>query len=112
MKLLALSGSLRRISYNAAALKALCTLASNKGLDVELGDVGCLPLFNPDLEDKSIPAVDALKSSLGSASGLIIASPEYAHGISGPMKNAFHCHCSVVVWTQVALRMMQYCLNH
>jgi NAD(P)H-dependent FMN reductase len=33
-------------------------------------------------------SVHALKAAVGNASGLIIASPEYAHGISGPMKNA------------------------
>lgn len=32
--------------------------------------------------------VSCLKSSLNTSSGLILASPEYAHGISGPMKNA------------------------
>ena len=47
-----------------------------------------IPLFNPDREQENISAVKGLKSHLSDADGLIIASPEYAHGISGVMKNA------------------------
>lgn len=53
-----------------------------------IGDIGGLPLFNPDREEEAIPALTKLKLDLKAASGLIISSPEYAHGISGPMKNA------------------------
>lgn len=87
IKLLALSGSLRQASYNTAVLEALATLAP-ANVHIELGDVGSLPLFNPDRENENIPAVIQLKSALKESSGLIIASPEYAHGISGSMKNA------------------------
>ena len=87
MKLLALSGSLRRTSYNTAAIQALKRLAPTS-IEIVIGDISSLPLFNPDIENNEIPAVQALKSNLAQASGLIIASPEYAHGISGPMKNA------------------------
>ena len=86
MKLLALSGSLRRTSYNTAAIQALKRLAPTS-IEIVIGDISSLPLFNPDIENNEIPAVQALKSNLAQASGLIIASPEYAHGISGPMKN-------------------------
>ncbi len=85
--LLAISGSLRSGSYNTAVLEAMCELAPNP-FEIKLADIGQLPLFNPDLENKNIGSVIALKATVGSASGLIIASPEYAHGISGPMKNA------------------------
>lgn len=87
MKLLALSGSLRRNSYNTAALRALKRLAPTS-IEIVIGDISSLPLFNPDIENNDIPAVQEFKSNLAQASGLIIASPEYAHGISGPMKNA------------------------
>lgn len=87
MELLALSGSLRRNSYNTAALEASKELCPS-GVTLNLGEIKTLPLFNPDLEDDYIPALERLKTSLGRASGLVIASPEYAHGISGPMKNA------------------------
>jgi chromate reductase len=85
--LLALSGSLRRCSYNTVTLDALAELAPEH-IQITIGDIGNLPLFNPDREDESIPEVSQLKAAVGESSGLIIASPEYAHGISGPMKNA------------------------
>lgn len=87
MKLLAISGSLRRNSYNTAVLKALQQLATGD-IEIKLGDITQLPLFNPDLENSEITALTQLKADIADASGLIIASPEYAHGISGPMKNA------------------------
>ena len=87
LKVLALSGSLRRGSYNTAALEALMEIAPTN-IQLVMGNIKELPLFNPDLENSHIPALSALKSNLAEASGLIIASPEYAHGISGPMKNA------------------------
>lgn len=87
IKILALSGSLRKASYNTAVLKALQVLAPDR-VDIMVGSIDQLPLFNPDREDEHIPALAELISSLQVSDGLIIASPEYAHGISGPMKNA------------------------
>lgn len=87
MKLLAISGSLRKSSYNSAAIEALKLLAPDP-IHIHIEDIGALPLFNPDNEDKTIPALRALKASLNESAGIIIASPEYAHGISGALKNA------------------------
>lgn len=87
MKLLALSGSLREASYNTAAIQALKLLAPPH-IDITIGSIGDLPLFNPDREDEQIPALEDLSKLLKQADGLILASPEYAHGVSGPMKNA------------------------
>lgn len=88
MKILALSGSLRERSYNKAAIEALSQVAP-EGVEVRVFDgVGDLPLFNPDLEGRRIFAVERFKDAIASSDGLVIASPEYAHGISGAMKNA------------------------
>jgi len=87
LRLLALSGSLRNRSYNTAALQALKQLAP-EGVSIRIGNIALVPLFNPDREDDAIPAVMALKRDLKVSHGLIIASPEYAHGVSGPLKNA------------------------
>lgn len=87
MKILALTGSLRKASHNTAAIGALKKLAPNH-IEITIGDIGSLPLFNPDREDDHIPALEELGALLDDASGVIISSPEYAHGISGPMKNA------------------------
>jgi len=86
VKFFALSGSLREASYNSAALKALAENSPDH-IEIVIGDISQLPLFNPDLDSGVIPALDKIKSELKSSSGLIISSPEYAHGISAPMKN-------------------------
>ncbi len=86
IKLLALSGSLRTASYNTAALQALSKL-SPLHIDVKVyRDMATLPLFNPDNEGK-VDSVKDLKMQLAASQGLIIASPEYAHGITGVLKN-------------------------
>lgn len=87
-RILGLSGSLRKASYNSAALSALRALAPAHIEIVVFEGMADLPLFNPDREDERIPAVAALRSQLKNSDGLIIASPEYAHGISGVLKNA------------------------
>lgn len=88
MKILALSGSLRERSYNTAALEALSKVAP-EGVEISVFEgIRNLPLFNPDLEAQRLVTVEKLKEALGSSEGLVIASPEYAHGISGVMKNA------------------------
>jgi chromate reductase len=88
MKLLALSGSLRRDSINSAFCRAAAALAP-AGVRVQVySGLGEIPLFNPDLESSPPPPVGLLRSAVRDADALLIASPEYAHGISGVMKNA------------------------
>ena len=86
--LLALCGSLRRASLNAMLLRAVRRIAPDD-IKIEIyPSLGELPLFNPDLESSDPPAVAHLRQHIIHADGLVIASPEYAHGISGVMKNA------------------------
>jgi NAD(P)H-dependent FMN reductase len=88
VKVLALSGSLRATSINTMLLRAAGRLAP-VGMTVEVfGGLGDLPLFNPDTEADPPPPVVDLRRRVGDAHALIIASPEYAHGITGSMKNA------------------------
>jgi NAD(P)H-dependent FMN reductase len=85
--ILAISGSLRSVSINSALLRAVRELAPND-LVVELYDeLGELPLFNPDLEGEEPAVVKRLWQAVGAADCLVIASPEYAHGVTGAMKN-------------------------
>ena len=89
MQLLAISGSLRRASTNAAALEALSLLAPT-GVRVALyRELWALPHFNPD-DDESAPpqAVRSFRTLVGASAGLILAAPEYAHGVPGTFKNA------------------------
>ncbi len=88
MNILALSGSLRAGSINSAALRAAARLAAPGTEVLVYGALGELPLFNPDREADSPMSVLALQRAVSVADGLLIASPEYAHGVSGTIKNA------------------------
>lgn len=89
MRILAISGSLRRASSNTAVLEAMALLAPD-GVDIALHDgLAGLPAFNPDLDDAAeLPAVLAFRDALRAADGVLISSPEYAHGVPGALKNA------------------------
>ncbi len=88
MKILALSGSLRRDSINSAFCRATAALAPPDVRVRVYPGLGELPLFNHDLESSPPPAVTLLRTAIRDADALVVASPEYAHGISGVMKNA------------------------
>ena len=91
LRLLAISGSLRSASSNTTMLHALQSIAP-VGVIVSLYDgLGDLPYFNPDLDgetDTPPPSVGQLRTQIGQADGLLISSPEYAHGVPGVLKNA------------------------
>ena len=87
-RVLCLSGSLRRVSANTAALQAARQLATDM-LELDLYEgLGALPLFNPDDEAALLPAsVVELREAVGRADALLVACPEYAHGVPGAFKN-------------------------
>src|SRR5271165_4999044 len=90
MRLLAISGSLRRASSNTAALEALAKLAPEGVKVLAYRELADLPPFNPDddVEDAAPPhSVATLRSLVGASDALIIAAPEYAHGVPGVLKN-------------------------
>ena len=88
MRILALSGSLRKQSYNTALLKAMREL-HGASLKIEIYDgLGSIPAFDPMLSDNQVPSiVDDIIEKMTSSSGIIICTPEYAHGIPGALKN-------------------------
>jgi chromate reductase len=86
--ILAISGSLRRQSSNTSLLDA-AALLTPEGSEVTLfRGLGNLPHFNPDLEGVEAPEVLEYRRQLQEADGVLISSPEYAHGVPGVMKNA------------------------
>jgi chromate reductase, NAD(P)H dehydrogenase (quinone) len=89
MQILAISGSLRVSSSNTAVLHAVRQLAP-KQVDIIIYDaLGKLPHFNPDLDGETPPnEVFKLRSQVGQCDGILISSPEYAHGVPGSLKNA------------------------
>jgi chromate reductase, NAD(P)H dehydrogenase (quinone) len=91
IRLLAISGSLRRASTNTAALEALARLAPEGVKALVYRDLAKLPPFNPDndVEDQPTPEpVGTLRTLVGASDALVIAAPEYAHGVPGALKNA------------------------
>jgi len=87
ISILGISGSLRHVSYNSALLKAMGKLAPESIEFVIFEEVADLPLFNPDRSEEDIPVVGRLNDAVAKADGIVIATPEYAGGISGVMKN-------------------------
>ena len=87
-RVLCLCGSLRRVSANRAALEAARALApASLQLEIYPG-MGALPWFSPDAEVDPLPqTVLDLRAAVGRADALLIACPEYAHGIPGAFKN-------------------------
>jgi len=88
ISVLAFAGSLRRASYNRGLVRAAVETAP-PGVRVVVHDIDGIPLFNQDLEDVGDPpAVVAFKSAIASADALLVATPEYNHGMPGVLKNA------------------------
>ena len=85
----ALCGSQRSASTSRRLLEALRE-ASPNGVVIEICDlVGKLPIFNPDDEGERTPAiVSDFVERIARADGVIVACPEYAHGLPGGFKNA------------------------
>lgn len=89
IRVLAISGSLRRGSFNTAALRAARELAP-AGMEIELIDLHGVPNFDLDLEQGKGPPreVQQLKAAIASADALLIATPEYNRSVPGVLKNA------------------------
>jgi chromate reductase, NAD(P)H dehydrogenase (quinone) len=89
IRLLGLSGSLRRASANTAALRAAAELAPD-GVEVVLHPLDDVPLYHGDLEAREgfPPGVVALRCAIAGADGLLLASPEYNWSTTAVLKNA------------------------
>ena len=87
VRLLGLTGSLRRQSFSTAVLRGLkISLAPDIALTL------CeprLPLYNEDEDgDAAAHEVRLFRAAIASSDGIVIATPEYNHGIPGVLKNA------------------------
>ena len=89
MRVLGLSGSLRRDSHNTALLHAAGRLLPAEAELVVFEGLGHLPPFDQDVEDAGAPlAVARLREAIAGADVLLVATPEYNHSIPGVLKNA------------------------
>lgn len=88
VRVLGISGSLRRGSYNRALVRAAADIAG-KDMKVEVFDLSGVPLYNKDLEADGFPeAVRSLHRAVADCDALLISTPEYQYGVPGVLKNA------------------------
>ncbi len=88
LRIAAISGSLRKGSYNTATLRAAAEMAADT-MDIDIITLEGVEPFNEDVEAAGWPpGVKALRDRMQGADGLLIATPEYNYGIPGVLKNA------------------------
>ena len=108
LRLIAISGSLRAASFNAAIARAATSLAPPNSSCEVVELVGELPVYNEDLDtdeasNRTAPgAVTAMRQRIAAASGVLFVTPEYNYGPPGGLKNLidwasrpFGAHCLV-----------------
>ena len=88
LRVLAISGSLRKASFNSGLLRAAREIAPD-GMEITIFDIKDLPFYDGDVEANGDPEpVVALKSAVRDADAVLFATPEYNWGTSGVLKNA------------------------
>jgi chromate reductase len=88
MKILGISGGLRKESFNTRLLHLARELAP-AGVTVERFDIAHIPSYNEDVRAVGYPEpVAALREAIRSADALLFATPEYNYSVSGVLKNA------------------------
>ena len=88
MNVIGISGSLRKGSFNTAALRAAQGLAP-EGMTIEVAQIGDLPLYNDDVRAAGFPPpAERLRAQLAAADAILLVTPEYNYSISGVLKNA------------------------
>jgi chromate reductase, NAD(P)H dehydrogenase (quinone) len=88
IKVLGICGSLRRGSYNMAALRTAIALKPPE-MTVTVADISQIPLYNEDVRQQGFPPpVETLRRQIKEADALLFACPEYNYSMSGVLKNA------------------------
>lgn len=88
IKILGLCGSLRRDSYNRAALRVAQHLAAPEAA-IDIAEIGDIPLYDDDRREAGWPEPAArLCKQIAEADAVLIVSPEYNYSVPGVLKNA------------------------
>ena len=88
LNVLAISGSLRKASFNTAALRAAQELAP-PDVTIAIFDLAAIPIYNEDVKAVRFPApVQELRQRIAAADALLFSTPEYNYSMSGVLKNA------------------------
>jgi len=89
MRFIAISGSLRKGSFNTMLMRAAVGLAP-EGVTIQPETLHGIPLYNGDDEEATglPPRVADLKEAIAQADGVILFTPEYNSSVPGVLKNA------------------------
>ena len=87
VRILGISGSLRRGSFNSAALRAATQLAPDDAT-VEVFELDRIPGFNQDDEQNPPAKVIELKQRIRESDAILFVTPEYNYSVPGVLKNA------------------------
>ncbi|HTT80927.1 MAG TPA: NADPH-dependent FMN reductase [Stellaceae bacterium] len=88
VSVLGICGSLRRGSYNMAALRAAIALRP-ADLSVTIADIAQIPPYNEDVRQAGFPpVVETLRRQIAAADAILFACPEYNYSMTGVLKNA------------------------
>jgi chromate reductase, NAD(P)H dehydrogenase (quinone) len=88
LTVLGICGSLRKASYNMAALRTAVEVRP-PGMTIEIADISAIPLYNEDVRALGFPPpVEKLRQQIKAADALLFACPEYNYSMSGVLKNA------------------------
>ena len=81
-------GSLRKGSFNRCVALAVKELAAPR-LNLNIVEIGDLPLYNPDLDEGDVPAPwTRFRGEVAKTDAVLFVTPEYNRSIPGPLKNA------------------------
>ena len=87
VRMVGISGSLRRSSYSTGILHALAERVRDT-VDLQVVTLENIPLYNEDLDiDLAVSSVAALKRRMIYSDGVVFSTPEYNHGLPGVLKN-------------------------
>ena len=88
VRVVGISGSLRKASFSTSLLKVLAERAA-PAIEIQVVTLEDIPLYNEDLDQApEIPSVAAFKKIIAESDGVLITTPEFNHGVPGVLKNA------------------------
>ena len=87
LRILGISGSLRKGSFNSGALKAAVELCPGEA-QIDIFDIAAIPPFNQDNDQDPPAVVRELKEKIIASDAVLFSTPEYNYSIPGVLKNA------------------------
>jgi NAD(P)H-dependent FMN reductase len=113
IRILGISGSLRSASFSTAILNAL-QKRSMPRMEFSVETLKDIPFYNEDLDvEPALPPITNFRSKVAASDGIVIATPEYNHGIPGVLKNALDWASRPAFASCVrVLRSRQTCPDH